>query len=195
VIRARVTLSRARLRRAACWGRERGQPTCDPGRKSAPRLLPSEECHGQRQAGDRDESTETCRTGTARQRGAPEIGEPVGGGSVVRGCRVGDIRRLDGCRWRLGRDRIPGQDEAARVLDGDHEAIGRPLDPPDRVEGVVRLDQREQVERAAADDDVADGGPVIEREAVRSQVDHEPTHTDDRSDVRIEIDQVGVKGS
>ena len=72
-------------------------------------------------------------------------------------------------------------------------SVGR-LDPPDRVERIVGLDQRQELERGAAEHDPADRGPVIERETIGPKVDDEATDADELAGERREVVEVGVNG-
>ena len=92
---------------------------------------------------------------------------------VPRGSRrrrrwAGRAHRLAGGRTDRC-DGIAGQDDAAWVVDRDDEPVCRGLDPPDRVQRIVGLDQRQELESGTAEHDPADRGPVIEREAIGAE--------------------------
>ena len=109
--------------------------------------------------------------GVERQRCRAEAGEPAGDGAEVPGTRrSGGTRRGPGVASgapdaAARRDRRPGRCRPGRPR-------RRPRRPaaastrPDRVERVVGLDEGEPLERGAAQDDPADRGAVVEREAV-----------------------------
>ena len=82
----------------------------------------------------------------------------------------------------------------AWVVDRDDEPVCRGLDPPDRVQRIVGLDQRQELESGAAEHDPADRGPVIEREAIGAQVDDEAADADQLARERRESVEVGVDG-
>ena len=91
-------------------------------------------------------------------------------------------------------DRIARQEQPARVIDDDHRPLGACLHPADDVEGVVRFDQGEAVERRGPKDHPAGRGPVVEREAVGAEVDDEPADADVPTDERGEVAEVRVIG-
>ena len=91
-------------------------------------------------------------------------------------------------------DRIARQEQPAGVIDDDDRPVGPCLDAADDVEGVVRLDQGEAVERRGPKDHPAGRGPVVEREAIGAQVDDQPADADVPTDERGEVAEVRVFG-
>ena len=91
-------------------------------------------------------------------------------------------------------DRIARQEQPARVIDDDRRALRACLDPADDVEGVVRFDQGEAVERRGPKDHPAGRGAIVEREAVGAEVDDEPADADVPTDERGEVAEVRVIG-
>ena len=191
MIRAWLTLSHVRVAQGLRRGRERGQPAGDPGRQTAARTRPSEEGHRHREHRDREQRPDPRGAGIDGQGWAAEAGEPARSEGDVRW--AGRAHRLAG--GRTGRcDGIAGQDDAAWVVDRDDEPVCGRLDPPDRVQRIVRLDQRQELESGAAEHDPADRGPVIEREPIGPKVDDEATDADQLARERRESVEVRVNG-
>ena len=125
----------------------------------------------------------------------PKPAKPAGpgGGVGVVHARWRRVARLAGEGQAAGRDRITGQDDAARVVDHDHETAVQRFDSSDRVERIVGFDHRQELERGAAQHDPADRGPVIEREPVGPQVDDEAADPDQPAGEPGEVVEVGVR--
>ena len=96
-----------------------------------------------------DRQSAAAETGEPARAGARAIGSPGPGHVADRGWR------LAAASADASGDRVARQDDPARVVDDDDRTVGRRLDAPDRVEGVVGLDQRELSSAAAAKDDAA----------------------------------------
>ena len=146
----------------------------------------------------RDQGSQAGEAGAEARRPVEEPGPLAGCGDAVR-ARPSSAAGPPSDRAAIavgppvGRERVAGLDDPARVVHDDGRTVRRLLDAADGVDGVVGLEQRQELEGTGLEDDDPDGGPVVEQQAVGPKVDDQATDPDGPADQRGQIDQVRVR--